>query len=992
MRSLNRIAAGVLRTHWWVGLFLCLSLLGHANARNILVLSTNSHSGVTADSIDAVNNEIAEFSASGDTVTHMSAMQMPGALTEAYFTAGNYDLVLVNRLAFSFAADNAKVLNDAMQNRWADAFALFYDTGGLSNATAAADLINVLKTAAGITVSASAPITSDVPLELNTNSVYASSFSGAPKVRGGYFFYMNNVPAANVLFLKDGDPMPQHGTLVNNVYTVMIPGSQSYSGKGACIAASADISMFELRNYSGGSNGFGPPNNSGLTNQGKLRPAFNALLSSGGGCWPPVVSKAFSPTSVPPGGVSQLTISVSGDPQGNTTGVNISDTLPAPLVIADNTATHTCTSASAQLVAESGTNSITLTGGVAPPEGCSVTVNVRWPFANLDDCAAPGNVRTNTITPGVGAGFSTDQGQFNNPATATLTCTAGSLTAAKSVVWQAGSVPSDLSAMQFGMNVACTSDTDQVMPAKTTTVAVDAAGAGSSEVTPIVPAGSCVVTETLRPSAPSNHEWVEATLPSTTVTMQAAPAVTTANITNTLRRSLTSIALTKNVVGWPATGTGGSVFNFIADCGPDDGQHSGAVTVAANGSGTGTIANVPQGASCTISEDPGSLPAPPQNYSWGALPASQTIADVQPSSSVSFDNSLSRNRVSIGLTKTVTGGPAAGVTGTFSFEANCGADSNYLGAVALSGTNSGSGSIPNVPQGANCTVSELQPLPTEPTNYTWGSVPMPQPVNNAQASSIASFTNTLTRNITSLALTKTVTGGPSAGVTGTFNFSAACGADGTHSGSVTLNSASTGTGTIADIPAGANCTVTESQALPTAPTNYTWGDVPAEQTVSDMQSTSALTFINPLTRNTATVALTKTVTGGPDAGVSGTFNFTANCGADGSFTGSVALSNAKSGNGAITDIPAGADCTIAEQSTLPIAPDGYYWGTLPPEQPITSVQSSSSVSFENTLSKNAPVAATPIPTLREWALVLMSFMLMGFATLALRQSRTKKSR
>ncbi|QIL81069.1 hypothetical protein G7047_15040 [Diaphorobacter sp. HDW4A] len=742
MGATDRIAAGLLRAHWWVGLFLCMALLANANARNILVLSTNSQLGVSPDSVDSVNNEIIEFTAPGDNVSHLSTMQTPGTLTQAYFTAGNFDLVLVNRLAYAFDPGNAQVLSDAMQNRWADAFALFYDTGGASDGAAATDLINVLQTAAGITVSASAPIGYDTPLALNTNSVYASNFGGAQQVRGGYFFYMNNVPAANVLFVQNGDPMPLNGTLVNNVYTVVIPGSQSYSGKGACIAASADISMFEFRNYFGGDNGIGNPNNTGLTNQGKLRPAFTALLSTGGGCWTPVVSKTFTPVSVTPGGVSTLTINVAGIPQGDTTGVSISDTLPAPLIIADNSASHNC--GAAQLTAAAGTNSITLTGGTAPPAGCSVTVKVQWPIANINDCVAPNNVRTNTITPGAGAGFSTDQGQFNNPATAQLTCTAGSITVAKNVAWQPGSVVSDLSAMQFGMDVACTSDTNQVMPAKTTNVAVDTAGSGSTPVAPVVPNGSCVVTETIRPSAPANHEWVETTLPSTTQTMQAAPAVTTANITNTLRRSLTSIALNKNVTGWPATGTGGGVFHFTADCGTD-GQHAGSVMLAANGSGTGSIANVPQGASCTINEDP-SLPTPPQNYIWGALPAPQTIADVQPGGPpASFNNTLSRLLMTMGLTKTVTGGPSAGVTGTFNFIANCGVDGSFTGAVALNAASSGTGSITSVPMGASCAIGEQPSLPAAPDGYVWGALPADQSINPVQTTSSASFENKLNK-------------------------------------------------------------------------------------------------------------------------------------------------------------------------------------------------------------------------------------------------------
>jgi len=65
-------------------------------------------------------------------------------------------------------------------------------------------------------------------------------------------------------------------------------------------------------------------------------------------------------------------------------------------------------------------------------------------------------------------------------------------------------------------------------------------------------------------------------------------------------------------------------------------------------------------------------------------------------------------------------------------------------------------------------------------------------------------------------------GWTASGVSGTFNFAADCSADGQFSGPVSLTNATSGTGSIANVPSGATCAVSESATLPPAPTNYTW--------------------------------------------------------------------------------------------------------------------------------------------------------------------------
>lgn len=94
---------------------------------------------------------------------------------------------------------------------------------------------------------------------------------------------------------------------------------------------------------------------------------------------PPVLTKAFLPTTIPPGGVTVLTFTLSngaGNPAESNVG--FTDTLPSGLVVANNTVGGTCSNAAAATTATPGGNAITVTS-LQVPAGeatCTVTVNV----------------------------------------------------------------------------------------------------------------------------------------------------------------------------------------------------------------------------------------------------------------------------------------------------------------------------------------------------------------------------------------------------------------------------------------------------------------------------------------------------------------------------------------------------------------------------------------------------------------------------------------
>lgn len=122
----------------------------------------------------------------------------------------------------------------------------------------------------------------------------------------------------------------------------------------------------------------------------------------------PTVTKAFSPTSMAPGGSSGVTLTLAnGSTMPATLSANFVDTLPSGLT-ATGTAATTCTSGTATVAGDG--SSVTLASGAQIPGNGSCTVT----FATT---AATPNSYTNTIAAG---GLQTDKGNNAAAAAATL--------------------------------------------------------------------------------------------------------------------------------------------------------------------------------------------------------------------------------------------------------------------------------------------------------------------------------------------------------------------------------------------------------------------------------------------------------------------------------------------------------------------------------------------------------------------------------------------
>jgi hypothetical protein len=510
--------------------------------------------------------------------------------------------------------------------------------------------------------------------------------------------------------------------------------------------------------------------------------------------------------------------------------------------------------------------------------------------------------------------------------------------------------------------------------------------------TVLVPGSTlCTLAETARAALPSEWVWVVPETYTSTSPYFTAPATVSIPsgeaadvvVTNTTRRGQATLTVSKTVTGAPAGYVPAGPFPMAVNC---PGPQTINLQVADNGNASATVNT----GTCTVVEDTSALPAPPAGYTWGTpvyTPAASIDLVDRDTPLVAVTNPLVRIGTDLTITKTVSGGPAAGVTGTFAFSADCGADGSFSGNVALANQTTNSGTITGIPANAQCVVSESLPLPSAPAGYAWGATPAPVSLTiSATGPNQAAFVNPLqAQPLGTIVVTKQVVGGPAPG--GTFGMTVACTAQPFTN---TVAVAAGASVTVSNIPTPNTCTVTESAGLPSAPANYAWDTAttpppPATLTLNAGGSATA-TIVNTLQRGAATLAIAKQVTGGPAGGITGSFGFTADCGADGTFAASAALAGASSGNTSIAGIPAGATCSVAE-SSISTAPQGYRWSSTPAPQQVVVGATGAAVAFVNVLAVDGgggpgPVARA-VPVDARWMLAMLTLLLAAGAMLAL---------
>ncbi|MEJ5126257.1 DUF5979 domain-containing protein [Comamonas sp. MYb21] len=246
---------------------------------------------------------------------------------------------------------------------------------------------------------------------------------------------------------------------------------------------------------------------------------------------------------------------------------------------------------------------------------------------------------------------------------------------------------------------------------------------------------------------------------------------------------------------------------------------------------------------------------------------------------------------------------------------------------------------------------------------------------------------------TSAAVTvsKTITGLSPSGLPAplTFSGTVTCGAQAPQNWSATVAAGSSSASSAAlSFYDGDACTVTEN-APPAAPAGYVWTGTPVispSPTATLASAPVAVSVTNALQRQTGSLDLSQLFTGPADgvAQVNGVFNFSLNCGADGSYSLAITVTHGTSVPAVISSLPAAASCTATATGPMPAAPGGFTWEA-------SSYQNNPAVTIANgvvSIVVTTPLKATTgdvggsvkaVPGLGNAMLVLMALLLLGFA-------------
>ena len=213
------------------------------------------------------------------------------------------------------------------------------------------------------------------------------------------------------------------------------------------------------------------------------------------------------------------------------------------------------------------------------------------------------------------------------------------------------------------------------------------------------------------------------------------------------------------------------------------------------------------------------------------------------------------------IEKEVDGGQASG---DFTFHADCGNGGSF--DVTITFPDPGSVTIDDIPAGSVCDVTETG-MPDAPVGFHWGEPRVSEnPATIKDEDTVwVHFINHLIPDNGSLRITKDVIGGPE-GYTGSFDVHVDCGNDGTFD--KTIDFPDPGFVTIDELPAGAQCTVTET-GMPDAPDGFMFGepDVSGSPATIVSDGTADVTVTNHLTEippETGSLTVTKAIPGVPE--------------------------------------------------------------------------------------------------------------------------------
>jgi len=345
------------------------------------------------------------------------------------------------------------------------------------------------------------------------------------------------------------------------------------------------------------------------------------------GAVPPVLSKAFSPSTIAAGGTALLTLTLSNtDTAAATLSSSLVDALPTGMTLAD-AGTTICTGG--VLSAAKGSSTVTLSAGSIPASGsCTVTAEVTAAAAgNYINSLAAGALKANTgssvapavatltVTPAavapptLGKSFSPSTISAGGTSTVTLSLSNSSNAAASLTTPLIDTLPSGLTAYGGG-STTCNGTVTALKGSNTVTLT------GGS-----IPAeGSCTVTAVVTaPAAGSYYNSLAAGALKTNTGSNASPAVATLTVTPlvapTLSKSFSPDSLTAGGVSTltitltNSNSIAAALTAALSDVLPTGMTLSGAAATTCGGTVAGssgstavtlTGGTIPAGGHCTI--------------------------------------------------------------------------------------------------------------------------------------------------------------------------------------------------------------------------------------------------------------------------------------------------------------------------------------------------------------------------------------------------------
>ena len=418
-------------------------------------------------------------------------------------------------------------------------------------------------------------------------------------------------------------------------------------------------------------------------------------------------------------------------------------------------------------------------------------------------------------------------------------------------------------------------------------------GSGVAETPSDVPFGaSCTVTEA------STAGWVQ----SGSQSVEPVDEVVE-NVAFTNTRLTGSLIIDKSTVG--ADGT----FDFAVDCDGTAWDVNRTVTTAGGSGRSSVITDIPAGSACTVTEAPKTGWTP-----TGAPPGPLTIVAGRQTTATFTNTHRSADLV---ITKVVSGTPAIPVSGSFDFTIDCGPDGVVRKTIDASSATDGSATVPALPVGATCTITEALPAHWALDTTVDGNV-NPRTVvisDGGDQQNLATFTNTHT--VGSITIDKTIDQG-----SGTFRFDVTCGKVAVAGSPfvITINADTRGSTVVQNIPEGSSCVVDEN------PNGSVVDDfvqvTPADNGIVTFAQTTAAQTANFVDhRRTGDLTIAKQFPATSLGDPSKEFTFSWDCGPQ-SGTGTLTAG----GSLRVLDIPTGTACHVSETAdadyTATVVPDG----------------------------------------------------------------------